>query len=1571
MFPHVRSQFRRPLILSAIPLGLLVALMLLMGAVRLEASSSAIGNAVFPAQQDAYVSSASPDSNLGAGPIGVVPTSRGYVQFDLSALPPDATILEARLRLKPSSFAGAPPSTVGLGRIDEAWNEGTVTWNTRPDATAGGPSAVVADLNWVSWDVKPLVEGWHADPTTNFGFVLGTQNVGVFFHSKEDGPAPELFVRFEVEEPNRPRTDLGDAPDSTNHLGIPSPAYGAPAPVAGQFPTVWEGPQPSGPKHINQTGEMILGNYISAEAEADQGADQDGPNNLQQNGGLLIPDRDRADDGWLNRNVSFPDCRRTTLTVRVSKAATTTLETAYLNVFFDGNRDGDWADVGGCQNPETGQQARSYEWIVQNFAVDMTAIPAGGYRDINVTTLLVHNPAPDRPHWVRFTLSEAEAVEDPAINRADGRGPAHPNAFAYGETEDYFYAPQPQGQPGELLIRKRVISETSPVGYAGTVTYQINVKHEGGTAPIAAEIRDLLQYPQHLIGSVEVTEVMTGVTPLFAQVEYKRDPQSLVNTLIRWQGMLAPNAEIQISFPVHIHPLCQPNQQTVEIVNIAQVRRLNGDTLDDSVSFQALCPGVSLSDISVSQIVPEDNSDLDASAAAMSLGNFEIQDFRKIPVQTTFTNNGQSALTLGYRLEIAQVETAIPADAASPMRRNGVLTLEAGESATVETIVETAALFGSAIANIPADPAVDLEFESKVRFAILPLDLAQIPLETLDPGQIGNHVDKFKVRPWDVGDAPDSSNHFGAAMTAYPATPATFPTVFDASTGLPEGPAHARPRPFHLGAAVDLERDADLPPAPRNIVPPANIADQDNFDDGANPNSWALTHCRPTTVPVRVFISPAAVAWITANNDGIGYLNSWIDSNRDGSWDDFAQCPNPETGATEYAPEHIIIDAPINVAALGAGLHTITVNTGRVPWPAAQADDPAWVRLTLSERVSNKTFTTPDGKSYGDGRGYAVPFRTGETEDYLRKPQQSGADMAMNVDLRWQPVPKQDANAAATSLNFEKIKVTFRANFANLGNEDAQNVKFLATIPNEVVLEDIVVTKFGESFNPENITRDGNQVTVNLGSVPANSRGAVLIQGTIPTSALVNNEVIEGFLAQVTSDNDVNPDNNQESAALTVELPTPRVGVKASWSPFLVPGGTTCSTTVEMAGTGVPDSELVVALIPLHDHDHADIHASAVVTHWQGPLTATVKIGPGGRWGTTWDNLGSGGYSGGIVGRGGLEGFGRSASLDKSSPKLQAVRFNVNTDLRIDPMSLAFQAENGRLFHPNTLGWGREQWQVRLPDGVYTVGINVCQKNANTQISLEIAGVGTVELTDENSDGRYEGQVTIGGTAARSAAATQDLTLTVVSDGQESIYGGSVESVAPGQVKDAATNVALSGAVVTLYAEADDQAVYSAWNGDDYGQINPQTTAADGSYLFTAPAGSYFVTAVKEGYQPFRSNEIAVDDVVNEAISLTPVVAGEPDVVIAITEGGFSPANVTVKPGSVVKFVNTDMIGHNVSGPANWNSGILFSRESYTVKVGESGVIAVTDSTSPTYSGQIVIDPLAGQSQIYLPTVTR
>jgi hypothetical protein len=234
----------------------------------------------------------------------------------------------------------------------------------------------------------------------------------------------------------------------------------------------------------------------------------------------------------------------------------------------------------------------------------------------------------------------------------------------------------------------------------------------------------------------------------------------------------------------------------------------------------------------------------------------------------------------------------------------------------------------------------------------------------------------------DLGDAPDSTNHFGAAMTAYPGVQANYPTVFDPAAGAPPGPAHLDPRPFHLGPLVSREAEADVGPDEdpmNNIMPPANTPNLDYFDDGILP--WNLQHCRRAYLPVRIFISQQAAA-VFAENDQPGYLNIWLDSNRDGDWADGFNCQD-SFGQNHQAVEHVLIDWPVNVAALGPGLHTVQPLSGYIAWPAAMAEATRWVRISLSESPSNKPLVF-GGINYGDGRGFPTPFKVGETEDYLK-----------------------------------------------------------------------------------------------------------------------------------------------------------------------------------------------------------------------------------------------------------------------------------------------------------------------------------------------------------------------------------------------------------------------------------------------------------------------------------------------------------------------------------------------------------------------------------------------------------
>ena len=255
-------------------------------------------------------------------------------------------------------------------------------------------------------------------------------------------------------------------------------------------------------------------------------------------------------------------------------------------------------------------------------------------------------------------------------------------------------------------------------------------------------------------------------------------------------------------------------------------------------------------------------------------------------------------------------------------------------------------------------------------------------------------------------------------MAAYPGVLARYPTVFDPATGLPQGPLHRTPRPFHLGQRVSREVEADLGPDQdplNNLVPAANDPDNDRGDDGTNLALWNLNNCQTTNLPVQVFISPAAVAYFQQLGTP-GYLNIWLDSSRDGDWEDATQC------GAQPAVEHITIDFPVNVVGLGAGLHILNVPTGLAPWQ--NPNQPAWVRITLSELPSNKTLTA-GALSYGDGRGYAIPFKTGETEDYIYRPagaDGAGPDMDVRLTARSErrTTPSSLVQSAAGNLgNFE------------------------------------------------------------------------------------------------------------------------------------------------------------------------------------------------------------------------------------------------------------------------------------------------------------------------------------------------------------------------------------------------------------------------------------------------------------------------------------------------------------------------------------------------------------------------
>lgn len=130
---------------------------------------------------------------------------RTLLKFNLSAIPIDAVVTLATLRIYCLSETGVGIDNEVRSVDDDTWLEATATWNNQPDHGDVLDTVTKEEIvggAWVEWDVTSFVAAEVAgDQVASFKVLstpeTETASVGTNYHSKEyDGYDPELYVEW-------------------------------------------------------------------------------------------------------------------------------------------------------------------------------------------------------------------------------------------------------------------------------------------------------------------------------------------------------------------------------------------------------------------------------------------------------------------------------------------------------------------------------------------------------------------------------------------------------------------------------------------------------------------------------------------------------------------------------------------------------------------------------------------------------------------------------------------------------------------------------------------------------------------------------------------------------------------------------------------------------------------------------------------------------------------------------------------------------------------------------------------------------------------------------------------------------------------------------------------------------------------------------------------------------------------------------------------------------------------------------------------------------------------------------
>jgi hypothetical protein len=172
--------------------------------------------------KDTFVSNDIPSTNFDGAPYLAAGTlwgsgtiERTYLQFDVSTIPNNAVITEAKVGLffkDPMSYVSIPiyvEVPLAVYEVEEYWDEASLNWDNQPAANSvyEDVQTLAGDTNkYIYWDITNLVQGWVSGMKSNYGIRLADEDEMTLDDGKHFGSSsapvgterPKLMISYYI-----------------------------------------------------------------------------------------------------------------------------------------------------------------------------------------------------------------------------------------------------------------------------------------------------------------------------------------------------------------------------------------------------------------------------------------------------------------------------------------------------------------------------------------------------------------------------------------------------------------------------------------------------------------------------------------------------------------------------------------------------------------------------------------------------------------------------------------------------------------------------------------------------------------------------------------------------------------------------------------------------------------------------------------------------------------------------------------------------------------------------------------------------------------------------------------------------------------------------------------------------------------------------------------------------------------------------------------------------------------------------------------------------------------------------